>query len=440
MRKFLFSVLLLIIFLVILIAVNFNNFNFLSWRFLISQIIPGFNEAVFEITPSAGNYIIGNTFSVDLFINTSIAINSVKAYLNFPSSYLQVSSLDFNDSVFGSQWEKTFNNTTGKIQIQASTPSPGFTGNSGLIAKINFQTLALGSASITYDPTSLTLTATDQNVLNLTRSGGATFTIGSSPPPPPSCNNTGLATPSVTPSSPNSNTSFTISCSVNGSGYDCIDAYANNDVNKCTYSHWSGSTAYFTCQGLAAGNYTAKCKINTGTASNCCFTERTAGFTVLTTGGGGEEADITPPVISSIKITNLRHTSAAVTWLTDEPSTSLVEYGTSSQDLALQTQLNNSLIINHQVNLSSLSPKTIYYFKAVSKDGSGNLAKSSIQNFTTKTALIGDLNDDGVVDVYDLTILLSNWRKTSARYDISGDSFIDVLDLSMMLSNWGKTL
>src|SRR3989344_6522618 len=80
-----------------------------SPRLFTAQISPGPNEAVFELSPSSGTF--NSNFSVNLMINASAGITSVKTYLNFNPSYVRVGSLDFTNSVFGAQWEKTFDNT-----------------------------------------------------------------------------------------------------------------------------------------------------------------------------------------------------------------------------------------------------------------------------------------------------------------------------------------
>jgi hypothetical protein len=51
----------------------------------------------------------------------------------------------------------------------------------------------------------------------------------------------------------------------------------------------------------------------------------------------------------------------------------------------------------------------------------------------------GDVNGDGIVDVYDLSILLSQWGLTGgATADINLDGRVDIFDLSMLLSQWGQ--
>lgn len=49
----------------------------------------------------------------------------------------------------------------------------------------------------------------------------------------------------------------------------------------------------------------------------------------------------------------------------------------------------------------------------------------------------GDLNYDGKVDVFDLSILLSNWGASGGVADINKDGTVDIFDLSILLSNWG---
>jgi len=48
----------------------------------------------------------------------------------------------------------------------------------------------------------------------------------------------------------------------------------------------------------------------------------------------------------------------------------------------------------------------------------------------------GDFNGDGKVDIYDFSVLLSNWKTVKPEYDLSGNGLVDVFDLSILLSNW----
>ena len=51
---------------------------------------------------------------------------------------------------------------------------------------------------------------------------------------------------------------------------------------------------------------------------------------------------------------------------------------------------------------------------------------------------VGDINADGNVNVFDLSVLLTNWSKTTANCDLNKDGTVNVFDLSILLSKWGS--
>jgi hypothetical protein len=56
--------------------------------------------------------------------------------------------------------------------------------------------------------------------------------------------------------------------------------------------------------------------------------------------------------------------------------------------------------------------------------------------------LEGDVNDDNVVNVFDLSTLLSNWGQTGRTWtqgDLNADGTVNIFDLSVLLTNWGNT-
>jgi hypothetical protein len=57
---------------------------------------------------------------------------------------------------------------------------------------------------------------------------------------------------------------------------------------------------------------------------------------------------------------------------------------------------------------------------------------------TTKSA---DLNNDGTVSIFDLSILLSKWNQTGTQdADLNLDNIVNVFDLSILLSQWGQAV
>lgn len=94
-------------------------------------------------------------------------------------------------------------------------------------------------------------------------------------------------------------------------------------------------------------------------------------------------ADTTPPVISGVNVSGITETSAIITWITNEPATCQVEYGTT-ETYGLMATGNSSLSTTHSVILGRLNPDTTYYFKIISKDARGNISVlTSNQTFKT---------------------------------------------------------
>jgi hypothetical protein len=102
---------------------------------------------------------------------------------------------------------------------------------------------------------------------------------------------------------------------------------------------------------------------------------------------GGEETRVTPvdespPVISEVSVSDITATSATITWTTDEPATSQVEYGLTTS-YGSTTPLDSTLVVNHSVSLSGLTSETTYRYRLKSADASGNEAISWDYTFTT---------------------------------------------------------
>ncbi len=50
--------------------------------------------------------------------------------------------------------------------------------------------------------------------------------------------------------------------------------------------------------------------------------------------------------------------------------------------------------------------------------------------------IIGDINNDGKVNVFDISILLSKWGTTDTASDLNANGKVDIFDLSALLSHW----
>ncbi len=92
-------------------------------------------------------------------------------------------------------------------------------------------------------------------------------------------------------------------------------------------------------------------------------------------------ASTTPPAISGLA-SAVASTTATISWVTNEPATSQILYGTSTA-MGASTELDDTLVTNHSQELSELAASTTYYYVAQSKDAAGNLASSTQETFTT---------------------------------------------------------
>jgi glucose/arabinose dehydrogenase len=90
-----------------------------------------------------------------------------------------------------------------------------------------------------------------------------------------------------------------------------------------------------------------------------------------------------PPLISNIRAQGISGTRATVTWTTDEPADTQVEYGTTTA-YGASSPLDPSLVTGHQQRLTGLSPNTLYHYRVKSRDAAGNLAVSEDRTLTTK--------------------------------------------------------
>jgi peptidoglycan hydrolase-like protein with peptidoglycan-binding domain len=107
-------------------------------------------------------------------------------------------------------------------------------------------------------------------------------------------------------------------------------------------------------------------------------------------GGGGSAAATTiapapvAPVISALAAAfgTPATTSLVITWTTDVPATTQLEYGTTASYGSLST-LDATLSTSHTVTLTGLTPNTTYYYRARSKDSVDTLAISTGQQTET---------------------------------------------------------
>lgn len=74
-------------------------------------------------------------------------------------------------------------------------------------------------------------------------------------------------------------------------------------------------------------------------------------------------------------------------------------------------------------------------------DGKGTniLKEKKGASYALISSISSDLNSDGLVNLYDISILLSNWSTLkNPKADINKDGKVDIADFSILLSNFGQ--
>ena len=107
--------------------------------------------------------------------------------------------------------------------------------------------------------------------------------------------------------------------------------------------------------------------------------------------------DPTPPVATNVAVSNITDGSAVITWTTDDPATSQVEYD-FVPGYGQSTPEDPSLLTAHSVTLSGLTPNTNYHFRVKSVNITGLVGCSGDYVFTTQpvssTIIIDELDAD----------------------------------------------
>jgi len=147
--------------------------------------------------------------------------------------------------------------------------------------------------------------------------------------------------------------------------------------------------------------------------------------------------DTDAPVISDVTVAHKTNTTATITWITDEPANSEVQYGISSSTWGNYQRSENdaSMVTNHSITLTGLTEVTTYFFRVGSTDASGNgpdlnsidTNPSAEDNFTTNETpdtdppSISGYSIDYVNDTIDVTYDEANMQNANieANYSFS---------------------
>jgi len=105
--------------------------------------------AILYLSPATGQYQVGDTFMVEIRLDTQGEyINAVEANLNFSSDILEVKDLSQGNSVL-TLWVKEPTVSQGVISLAGGTPG-GYQGANGILTKIVFKARVQGVGQVNF--------------------------------------------------------------------------------------------------------------------------------------------------------------------------------------------------------------------------------------------------------------------------------------------------
>ncbi len=462
--------------------------------------------ATLSLAPATQTVTMGNNFTVTINVNSSTdTINAVQADLTFPKDKLQFVSIDSSTSAFSIQAANSGSNTLGTVTIARGVTGGSTVSGPQQVAKVTFKAIATGSAPIAFAASSAVVRSTDNVNILATKTGG-TYTVADSIAPTaptgltsPSQtvnsinlswaaatdnvavtgyriyrNGTQVATSVATSYTntgltPNTNYTYTVAA-VDAAGNvspqsvaitpktlaDTSPPTAPGALNASTRTMtsvsltWSQST-----DNVAVTQYRIlRNGTQVGTTSVTSYTDNglspaTAyNYTVRAADAAGNVSPVSnavsvttmadtaaPTAPTGLKTTTVSGTSVALSWTASTDNVGVTGYKIFRNGTQVATSATTSY------TNTGLTYGTTYSYTVAAYDAAGNTsAQTAALSVTTRKT--GDIDGNGAVNIFDLSILLTNFGRTTsqatnAAADINNDGKIDIFDLSTLLNNYG---
>jgi purine nucleosidase len=142
----------------------------------------------------------------------------------------------------------------------------------------------------------------------------------------------------------------------------------------------------------------------------------------------------TPPTVSSVAAGSITPTGATVTWTTDQPATSQIDWGVTDTYGSSST-LDSTLATSHSQVVSGLSPGQLYHYRVNSGNANGLLASSADATFQTPAAPVASaatpliIDTDMFSDADDVTALA-----TAFGLQIKGEAKVIAININTRTS------
>jgi hypothetical protein len=161
--------------------------------------------------------------------------------------------------------------------------------------------------------------------------------------------------------------------------------------------------------------------------------------------GGTSNQDTTPPVRSNGSPSGSLPAGAVQTTMTlatNENATCKFATNAGTAYSSMTNTFSTTGGTNHSVNITGLQNGQSYnrYIRCIDSSGNANTDDFTISwSVANPPALTGDLNSDGVVDIFDYNIFLQNFGAINCGNvaDLNGDCKVNIFDYNILLENFG---
>lgn len=457
-----------------------------------------------SLVPGSSNLSIGASLTVTIHENSGTdAVNAVEADITYDQTKLQFVSASTTSSPFDNGLNPD-SNTPGSVKFSRAKNNTSVTGDqivgSVTFTAISAGTTSISFANTS----ALILASNSTNVLSITSSGTYVIADTTAPNTPtvpavgtrtvtsvafswtaPTDNvgvtgykvyrngtliNGNVSTTNFTDSglAPNTNYTYTVAAfdavnnlsaqssglvtstlpDTSAPGVPTLLTVGTRTVNSIAFT-WTASTDNVAVtgynvlrNGVKVGISTATSYTDTGLTPNTNYSYTVSAYDAVPN---------TSSVSSALATSTLADTSApsVPTGLTSPSQT------TNSISLSWTASTDNVGVLGYNIfrngvkvgnsTTSSytdvgLTQTTSYSYTISAYDSVLNTSTASgASSFATK-AKQGDVNSDGAVNIFDLSIMAAHWGQSGQPYsagDLSGDGTVNIFDLSILASKWG---
>lgn len=369
--------------------------------------------------PSTTSTTPGSTFTVDSMIDPGVnQVSAVEVHITFDPAIVQLtgisSSSPFSQVLSAASWDN--NAGTGTITVgiptgvqPVTTPSP--------VATFSFTATAAGLSALDYNQNLTQAAAYNEpgNVI-ITYNSGTITVVGPSATPTP-------IPPTATPTpTPVADTLYfiptTISTTV-GQTFS-IDSTVSPGSDQITAIeiHVTFDPTVLQLNSITPSS-------NFSQTLQKAIIDNSAGTGSIIVGVSAGQ-----PVVPIIAVSN----AAVFDFATIAASAGTsVSYTSSTIATALNSQTNVLKTLN-PASVVIVAPTNI--LPSSSSNQSSRSSNNSNTSNSSSSSKIGDLNNDGKVNIFDLSIFLSRWLTGDSTADLNHSGKVDIFDLSILLANW----